>query len=371
MIANFASAMRALGGNATVLRIANAVRPAADRILNVILPERNRAGYTAKTGNITVRPTMAGIVGLDSPLPPVGLIDATTFLEETAKIGNKAVLTEKLKREIQEVLRTLALANQPQGDFIRNEFLNFLNKLVLQPNLDRFEWLRGQALGLGEIDWSFNQKNLTVDYGIPAANLLTTRTGLNAYSGSTSKFWEDVRSQARILGSVRARIVHPTLWEDIVANEANNIEILAQGDDGRVRVRRWIGSGTNFRASSDARDTVDLIVYGSEGEVFDPANPGQTLKVPFWPTTSFTAIGNRRTDAYRVGQGATETAPAVELGYTHIGPTVEGDGALGRWARVDVPDERPWQTRGECVANGLPVIEEPDRIVIASSDLSA
>jgi len=44
----------------------------------------------------------------------------------------------------------------------------------------------------------------------------------------------------------------------------------------------------------------------------------------------------------------------LRLGYTHIGPTEEADGALGRWARVYTPDDRQWELCGEGVTNGLP-----------------
>jgi hypothetical protein len=59
-----------------------------------------------------------------------------------------------------------------------------------------------------------------------------------------------------------------------------------------------------------------------------------------------------------------------DLGYTHIGPTVEGGGQMGRWAQLFTPEQLPMQLHGRAVTNGLPVVETPEKIAIASSDLS-
>jgi hypothetical protein len=81
-------------------------------------------------------------------------------------------------------------------------------------------------------------------------------------------------------------------------------------------------------------------------------------------------IGNNTRRGYRVGEGSTPNPDAERaLGYTHVGPTVENNGLVGRWAQVFRPQERRWQLVGQAVSNILPVVENPELIAVASTDL--
>jgi hypothetical protein len=64
-----------------------------------------------------------------------------------------------------------------------------------------------------------------------------------------------------------------------------------------------------------------------------------------------------------------DPAADMALGYTHIAPTVEGNGLPGRWADLGTPDERPWELRGRGVSNVLPVIENPDKLVVLHTEM--
>ena len=364
---NFASALATLGADA-VVRIANAVRPAASYLFGSLLPERNRASYDAKAGTMTVRATMAGMVGMDSPYPPTGIVEASTFAEGTAKIANMVALPEAAIRELQALL---ALGGNGTGTVDQvQEALNFLDKAVLQPHIDTAEYLRGEALVYGAIDWTFNQKRLQVSYGVPVANLLTNRTGTDAWFDTASAFWADIRSlQSLLRYNVAAFIAHPTTINTILDNTVNAVAVTAQ-EGSTFSIRKYTNTTTGL-LSTDARDSVTLIGYDKEGEILDPANPGQTIKVPFMPLGKILAIGRADNPGYRVGQGSTDDpTDALAIGYTHIGPTVENGGAPGRWADVRSPDERPWALEGRGVSNIMPVIEAPQKIAVASSDLS-
>jgi hypothetical protein len=100
---NFAVALAALGLGAA-FRIANEARTPADYLFASLLPEQNRSTYTISSGQMIVRATMAGLVGMDSPYPPSGIIDLSTFLERTAKVANNTTLTEQALRELQAML---------------------------------------------------------------------------------------------------------------------------------------------------------------------------------------------------------------------------------------------------------------------------
>lgn len=373
---NFQAAIDAIGGANATWRLANAARPAANYLLATLLPEMNKGSYHVESGTMTVRPTMAGLVGMDSPYPPSGVVQLGTFLEQSAKIANDTTLSEKSLREIQTLVGTMSMTGETADipTLLSTEVLNFYEKVVIQANLDTAEWLRGQALATGAIAWTFNGIALTVDYGVPSANKLTARTiaGNTAYSGSSSAFWTDeMAAQKKLRYRVRARLVSTDLLNDIISNSVNNIEVTAQV--GNVfTLRRLVSRGGNTVPTSDAREVIQFITYDEEGEILDPANPGQTINVPFLPRNKIVWVGEATNDGYRVGQGATDDPTnAQALGYTHVAPTVEGGGRAGRWGRVYTPENYPWQVKGQCVANILPVIEVPTKLVIGTSEVSS
>jgi hypothetical protein len=178
--------------------------------------------------------------------------------------------------------------------------------------------------------------------------------------------------------NVRAYILHPDTWDVILANGVNNIQVtsidntMGSGTATITRlVNRSAGSTTLLTPSPDARETISLIRYGNEGEIFDPANPGKTIRIPFMPRGKLLAVANNTgSNAYVVGQGSTP-APEYALGYTHIAPTVEGGGMPGRWADVYTPQGEPWALEGRGVQNALPVIEANyyDKLAVASTDM--
>jgi hypothetical protein len=360
---NFAEILRALVVG-MIFQIANGARPAASYLFATLLPEMLKYDYQAKSGNMIVRSIMAGLSAMDSPYPESAVVEVSTFDEETAKIANTARMTEAALRQLQQMLMQLQISGQATNEVLLREALNFLDKVIVQGHLDTMEWLRGQAL-LGTIDWSFNGKRLLVDYGIPSANKLTARTGNDGYGGSASKFWTDVRSIRRQLRhDVRAILAHPDTIDMIRYNSVNSLVVISEGA-GSVTFRRVNGQG-NF--TQDTADTISLVSYGLEGEVEDPANPGKAKKVPFLASGKLMGIGNNGVSGYVVGQGSTPP-PANALGYTHLAPTVEGGGRPGRWADLYTPQDAPWQLVGRGVSNGLPVIEAPEKIVIATTEM--
>lgn len=369
---DFSLALQEIGPGG-VFEIANGAR-AGDRYLFArYLPQRERPSYYAESGNMRVRATMAGLVAIDGPLPDVGLLETSTFAQGIAKIGGKVVLNEKLQRELQEYLiRTVARANGNTNvittEFMVNEVLNFIDKAVVQPMLDTEEWMRGEAFTLGELDWHFADQHLVVDYGIPAANKLAARTGTDAYHDTTSKFWDDIVSLRRLLKrDVAVYVAHGDTIDAAIHNDANKIDIISEDTATRsVTVRKF--RGTLERPETSSQYTVTLVAYDEEGEIYDLSNPGKTLTIPFLSRGKIVALGRAGDPGYTVGQGSTEDPDADNaLGYTHLGPTVQGGGRLGRFARAYTPEAHPEQLIGEGVANVLPVIESPKKIAIATT----
>lgn len=362
-----------IGGQAGILRLSNAARSPSSYMLTAILPERDVNSYVARGGSMIVRSTMAGAVGMDSKDPEGGAMEISAFMQEVAKIGISARLQEQVLIELQQRAQQILLNGGSTTDLAVRAVLNFVEKFLLQPHYDRREWLRAQALFYGEIDWQFNGVDLAVDYQVPNDNFLTSRTGNDAYIGSTSKFWTDWAAARKILGSsFRGAITSRDTIDAIVSNPVNNI--LVTGDEGGVVsfVRYETAQGTRI-PSADARERGQLIAYDREGEVWDVANPGKTKKVrisgPHGSLGFFGAGG--RSSEFIPDEGSTEDPENDRtLGYSHIGPTVENGSQTGIWSRVYVPEDMPQHLAGNARGRFLPVIEDPGKIVIATTTIS-
>lgn len=371
-------AILALLGPEFAFRIANAARPTADYLFARILPEILRTDYSVSSGNMTIRPTMAGLVGMDSQYPPGGSIEASSFLENTAKLALQVPLNETVLRQMLALLQAMG-GGASANEALAQEVMNFTSKLLVQPQLDIAEWLRGQALQKGAIDWTFNGINLDVDYGVPSVNKIAQRTGTAAYDSTASKFWSDLAAARRkIRGRITWIIGSPETIESIIYNTANGGVIVSESGGVSVQTigfRRLAvdssGDPLNTQLfSADARENVVLTSYGAEGEVINPANPATTLKIPFMEKGRLIVIGSAQNRGFIVGQGATEDPNvATRLGYTHVGPTVEGGNRPGRWARVYTPEGTPWAINGQTAQNLLPVIEAPEQIVILQTQV--
>ncbi len=361
----FTQALQSLGRNAA-FEVANSARPGNEYFLNTLLPEVGDTGYFVESGTMTVRSTAAGLVGMDSPYPPGGFVEHSTFQETTAKVAIENYLPEAALRRLQQLLLQLQIGGGNTQEAIATEALNFLQKVIVQALFDTAEYLRAQALVFGAIDWTFNQKRLQVNYGVPAGNMLPERTGTAGYGGTASTFWADWRTANRLLRhNRRAAIANSNTADMIVYNPANNVEVIDQNVN-LVTFRRVVGN--TERPTGDSRDTAQLIIYDGEFEVLNPASLGVTTVRKFIPDGKILHVANNQRSGYRVGEGSTANPLADQaLGYTHLGPTVEGNGRPGRWADMFTPEAQPWQLRARGAMNIMPVIEAPEKIATQST----
>lgn len=356
-------------------RIANEARPQSDYVLTDVLPENNRRTYNVESGSMTIRPTMAGLTAMDSPYAPSGHAEVSTFLEKTAKITNEVSFPEGALRELQREVRSLDITTSQAKEAVVQEVFNFTAAVLVQSHIDTAEYLRGQALMYGNIDWTFGDVNLNIDYGIPSEHVLNTRTisSGDAYSESGSTFWADHKQAVQALGfNYMGPYMHYNTFQAIIENEANDIQIVEENAPvfQIARFRRDENGNRTEMLSRDTRDRASVVVYSQEAEIIDPANPEQTQTVPFIEPGRIFYVGEGKTDDFRVGTGSTEAANLeFDLGYTHLGPTVEGNGQPGRWANVYTPQGQEWQLIGQGVQNMLPVIENEERLFIMSTEM--
>lgn len=358
-------------------------------VLNQILPNENRPDYHIDGGSMTIYPTMLGQAPMDSPYPPMGAMSSSQFFENTTKIAGQMFFPEKAQRDLQAWEKTLIMmgfndgrsagdingtltldANgNPNMDTINGRRLNALlglSRTMLKAHWDTQEWLKGQGLCFGAINWTYNKIPLVVDYKIPAANK-RTRAGAAAYNSTTggSMFWTDMRWLTTMLSDFRI-IMNSRTYYSIIDNEKNNIRVVVNEGMNREIVKIV---GTTEQSSPDQRDRVRITLYDKSGTVIN-AKTGALESLPFIPDGKIIVVGNTQADGFELIQGSVaDPANNYRLGYTHIAPTVEGGGRPGIWARIYTPEQKPMQVMAETAVNELPVILNGKKLIILTTDI--
>lgn len=356
-------------------RIARASVIPNDYVLNTILPQELRPDYHVDGGTMTITPTMLGLVAMDSPYPPFGAISTTSFFENSAKIGGHMFFPEKALRDLQAWIRQDAALGMMNGNMgaattaanarTMESVIGFAN-MVVKAHWDTYEWLRGQALSTGAISWTFNKIPLSINYNVPAANKPAQRTGTARYNGSASEFWNDIRFVFTKLSNPRF-IMNENTWLAIIGQDANKIDI-GIGNGATRTIRRY--RGDLERPSTDARDMISITVYNKSGSVID-AKTGTLTAKQFIPDGIIICVGEATPAGFELTQGSVANPDnTLRLGYTHLAPTVEGGGVPGIWSRVYTPEGKPMQLMAETAANMLPVVLNPNNLVILNTALA-
>ena len=356
-------------------RIARASVVPADYVFNSILPQEDRMGYHVDGGTMTITPTMLGMVPMDSPYPPMGAISTTTFFENTTKLGGQMFFPEKFQRDLiswEQSIASLGFNDGASTGSIASSInarrleavIGFAN-MVAKAHWDTNEFLRGQALTLGLLNWTYSDIPLSVNYNVPSANLPAQRTGTAAYNGSASTFWTDIRWVYTKLENPQF-IMNTNTWLAIIGQAANNIRVVV--NEGGVReIVRFVG--TTETNSTDMRDRVRIVIYNKSGSVIKA--DGTLQAKPFLPDGKIICVGRATPDGFEFTQGSVANPDNdLRLGYTHIAPTIEGQGRPGPWARIFVPEARPYQLIAETAGNMLPVILNPNRLVVLDTTIT-
>lgn len=369
--------------------LANAVRPdAAYLFTNEILPIVEDPSYFVQAAGMLIRSTMAGLVGMDSIPGPVGAAELNTFLANTAKFGGLATFNEATIRKLQAMAQNVFnRGGNVDKEVTINAIFRFVDKFLRQPIRDTWEYLAVKACMTGSINWTFEQKTLAVNYGVPGGNLFAQRTGTAQYvqgagtNGDASVFWDDWRLARRMLGGPFTAIATADTIYGIADNPANNFFIRDEDDFGNMSFDRIVNTSTD-RRSEEARNRGSIRAYDQSGNIFDLVNRGATIEVPFLSDGYIICIGRPRRNQFGLIsnrgdqegptglEDATPGTGAPSIGYTHVGPTVERGGQTGIAAKVWVPTEMDMQLHGKSAANALPFILQPDRLVVLRTAMS-
>lgn len=360
------------GDNFSFVNSRTSVTP-AEYLFNTILPQRELPTYHVSGGSMRIYPTMSQLTPMDTPPKPIGAMESSFFNENTAKWGGGMHFPEERLRTLQAFAQSLATMgiqdglsisqiNAENAKQVTQTLLGF-SDLLLKSQLDNLEWLRGKALTTGAISLTNSGVELTVDYDIPTANKITRSGSGNSYYGTTSKWWTDLRFAYTKIRNFRI-IMNSNTYYSIIDNDVNKIRVENSVGDTRSIVR-FTGS-TEFN-SPDARDRATIILYDKSGSGITPK--GTMKALPFLPDGKVVLVGEAQPDGFELTMGSTpDPDNNLALGYTHVGPTVEG-GRPGIWSRIYTPEAKPYQLLGETFVNALPVITNPNKVMILTTDM--
>lgn len=344
-----------------------------DYLFNTILPQQDHPSYHVNGGSMRIYPTMATGMPMDTPPKPIGAVESSFFNENTSKFGGMMHFPEERLRSLQEFANyarsqglqdglSIGAIQAAEGKQVVDTLFGF-SEILLKSQWDNLEYLRGQALYNGAINVTMSETSLVVDYDIPAANKITRTGAGDSYYGTTSKWWPDMRTIFTKLSNFQIIMNHNTYYS-IIDNPANNIRVV--NSVGMTRdIYKFVGNVEI--PSPDARDRAQIILYNKSGSGLTPK--GVVKALPFLPDGKIVVVGELEPDGFELIQGSTpDPTNYYALGYTHIAPTVEG-GRTGIWSRIYTPQGKPFQLLGETVVNALPVITNPKKVMILTTDM--
>ncbi|WP_198170819.1 major capsid protein [Deinococcus arboris] len=342
--------------------LANQPVPENEYALLAVLPEELRTSYEAKSGSLKVITTPAGETGMDSPYSQVGGIEVDAFSKPIAKWTAETTMTEAQQRELQAmVLNIRGGAITGNGlEYIRNFVVNWLQKIIRQAFTDRYELMRGETLTTGQL----MLRGGTIDFSVPSANKFATRTGNDAYGGSNSMFWRDMRAADAIVGVTRTRVMSMNTLHQILDSTVSPVAVTSEttsagGNIKIVTMRRLIGA--NQTLSTDQRDGYTLVGYRRTVKIKVGKNYADQQVLP---DGKIAVVGGNDV-SLTMTDGTVVVRPG--LGRTHIGPTVEGDGRPGIWLSAHTPENRPMHAIAQGASNGLTILDAPERLVILTT----
>lgn len=370
-------------------RLARNANMPGDYYLEQFMPSENRPDWHTTGGTMTIVPTILGEVAMDTPYPPMGNMQASSFFEKISKFAGQMFFTEAQQRELVNMINGLRVAasmdlrdgygdintqfnmisqtGRADGNTINGARINAIlgiSAAIQKSHFDTREYLRGQAMTEGAINYVFNNVKMDIDYKIPANNI-KTYTVNDRFDQSASKWWDFVKLAYKMFANPKF-IMNSNAYYDIVDNDVNKIETIdITGMDRRIAKYR----SDAITQKRDARERLSLTVYNKAGAIMDV--PTNSLKSKaFIKDKRVVVVGDMLNgDGIELANaGVTDPDNELRLGYTHVGPTIEGGGRPGIYARIFSPEGKPYQVLAETATNMLPVIWNPKKLLIAKFD---
>ena len=376
------------GDNFAFRRSRNANPPSEYLFSTRILPRMNKPTWNIRGGNLTITPTELKPVAMDSEPAPMGNLQATFYNERISKFGGQMFFNEQQQRELIEAeqdvrlmaslsgsnvvgdidtqINMVAATGRADGNTINGARINRILGIVefiQASHWNTSEALAGEALSEGLLDENFSGLDIKVDYKIPAARV-KDYSGNDRFDQSASKWWEFVRFCYKTLKNPQF-YGNSNSYFDIVENSVNAVR--EQFITGDVRPMSKYNPAV-ITQNTDANERMNFNIYDKAGAVMDVASKSLVSK-PFLKDKRIIVIGELQTSQIELTLGGvTDPDNELAIGYTHVGPTVEGGGQPGIYSNIFTKPEMPMQLHVATYVNMLPIITDPKKTIIAKFD---
>lgn len=375
-------------GDNFAFRLARNANAPGDLLFNKMLPRENRASWHTSGGTMTITPTILNDVAMDSDPAPMGNLESSLFSEKISKFGGQMFFNEAQQREWIEMENDIRLSASREGlnvagdmegqlrmfgetgmadsNTINGRRLNIIANVIRSMQLSHFntsEWLGGEALTEGKIEYNFSGLEMKIDYKIPSTQI-KDYSGNDRFDQSASKWWTFVRYCYKTFRNPMF-YMNSNSYYDIVENDVNKIQ--EQFITGDVRpMSKYRDDAVTQK--QDANERVNVNIYDKAGAIMDVSTKSLTTK-PFLKNKRVVVIGELNTSQIELTLGGvTDPDNNLRIGYTHVGPTVEGGGRSGIYANIYTLPHKPQQIFTDTYVNMLPVILNPKKIIIAKFD---
>lgn len=372
LIRQLNSDIKARGNFAFAISKARVI-PSEYLFLTSILPMRLKPTFDVNGGSIKIYPTMAQLTPMSTPYLPIGFMESSTQKEQTAKFTGMMNFPEETLRELMDLERQLAMENigNANGGAVINAqrvnvLLNFA-EMLLKSQWDNYEYCAGKALTEGVLQLTgTGGQYVNVDYGVPAANI-KNRTSTESYYNTATKYKDDVRFVGSVLKTGFVQVMNQNTYQSVIDNvgtTGNNLQVVV--NDG-ARRELVFQNTSQLRPIDDVRDRIKVIVYNKSATLLNAL--GEKITKPMLDDGRIICIGEEMPDGFNLLEGSVnDETRKWELGYTHIAPTVES-ATSGFFQKIYTPQDEDYTVIGKTASNGLPMMINPNRLVILKTGM--
>ena len=319
-----------------------------------LLPEVTQENNEYTEDRISYRSVIANAATRYSPTQKKG---GALVGSMRVTLAESDIASELTSREYDQLLRIIGSRPTMEG---MAQVINFLENTVAIPLVEWNERARWQAIVSAQVQLRGDNEYIEdVNYSNPAGHRFAAST---VWSNNANDPLLDIYAGAKILTD-KGFTVSRMIGSRRIAN------ILAGNDKVRTRTGRVVVSATGQIQGAVGRVTLAEInqILGADGlpaiELYDLVYRTMTGSARFLPDTVLVLVATTgRDQSIDMGDTRIETLPDT-LGYVGVGRPA-GQSGPGRVIRAVPRENKPPRIEAEGWQTSLPVITEPEALVV-------
>lgn len=297
-------------------------------------------------------PVMAQFHGFDTEAQKTFRVPIDTHNIEKGLIKVKMNQSERLR----ELMRSGVQGDQKIYDYVMNDGLRLADQVVTRTKV-----AKNELLATGKVTIKENDLDLTVDYGVPAANLAHT---LDVGAGATEDLpsqLQDIVDAATSLGETITGMVLPKA----VLNKMRQNAAIQKAVNGNIGVGALVRN-SDMAAYLSEEYGIDRIItndltYAVPGSINASTGRPSITSKRYFPAQKVSFFATNPSG--RIGVGLWGNPPEVDAAraYTYAGNGAEPFVYITQWAETD-----PAVMWTKASALFMPVLYDPNSLFVAT-----